>query len=410
MRDPDPITFYNKSFRNLCGPYYRDVEKALTPSKLRIVADENIPALEALFADIGEIKTYPGRHITHSDLVEADVLLVRSITQVTAELVANTPMQFVGTATIGTDHIDEAALKALGIGFSSAPGCNADAVVEYVLSCLLHLAAEQSFSLHEKTIGIIGVGQVGGRLASRLRALGLSPLLSDPPRQKREEGETFVSLDELLASSDIICCHTPLTQTGDDPTWHLLNEQTLQRIRAGSILLNAGRGPVIDQQALLARMKGANDLTLVLDVWEHEPVVLADLAAYVRIATPHIAGYSLDGKIRGTWMLRNALANALGFSPPLPLEHYLPVADARELKLEAQADVLLPVRLLYDPYRDDRALRQTLLLEASEQAIAFDQLRKLYPVRREFSTLTLVVSSPVQATYLESLGFRVALE
>ncbi|WP_237748660.1 DUF3410 domain-containing protein [Nitrincola nitratireducens] len=262
----------------------------------------------------------------------------------------------------------------------------------------------------KKPLALLALVKWAGRLARRLRALGLSPLLSDPPRQRREEEEAFVSLDALLASCDIICCHTPLTQTGEDPTWHLLNEKTLQRIRAGSILLNAGRGPVIDQQALLRRMQAANDLTLVLDVWEHEPLVLPELAAYVRIATPHIAGYSLDGKIRGTWMLRQAVANALGFSPPLPLEHYLPVADARTLALEAQADMLLPVRLLYDPYRDDRALRQTLFLEAAEQAIAFDQLRKLYPVRREFSTLTLVVSSPVQATYLESLGFRVVLE
>ncbi|EXJ09842.1 Erythronate-4-phosphate dehydrogenase [Nitrincola nitratireducens] len=172
MRDPDTITFYNKSSRNLCGPYYRDLEKALTPNTLRIVADENIPALDALFADMGEIKTYPGRHISHADLVEADVLLVRSITQVTSELLANTPVKFVGTATIGTDHIDEAALKALGIGFSSAPGCNADAVVEYVLSCLLHLAAEQSFSLHEKTIGIIGVGQVGRASGASTSCIG----------------------------------------------------------------------------------------------------------------------------------------------------------------------------------------------------------------------------------------------
>lgn len=382
----------------------------MKPAPLKIVADENIPALQTLFAPLGELHTRPGRAICRDDLLDADVLLVRSVTPVNRALLTGTSVRFVGTATIGTDHIDLAALAELGIGFSSAPGCNADAVVEYVLSVLLHLAEEQSFDLGSRSVGIVGVGNVGSRLAARLQALGIRTLLCDPPRQRslpEDEAAGFCSLEQLLSEADIVSLHTPLTYSGEDPTWHLLQAETLARLQPDTILINAGRGPVIDNQALLELAGQRDDLTLVLDVWEHEPAVNLALAARVKIATPHIAGYSLEGKLRGTWMLYQAWCAFAGVEAPLSFEQLLPPAEVAELRLTEKAGLLPPVRMLYDPFRDDRALRASLVASESQQKAAFDQLRKQYPIRREFSALTLRVSADQQPIF-KALGFPVA--
>lgn len=382
----------------------------MKPAPLKIVADENIPALQTLFAPLGELHTRPGRAICRDDLLDADVLLVRSVTPVNRALLTGTSVRFVGTATIGTDHIDLAALAELGIGFSSAPGCNADAVVEYVLSVLLHLAEEQSFDLGSRSVGIVGVGNVGSRLAARLQALGIRTLLCDPPRQRslpEDKAAGFCSLEQLLSEADIVSLHTPLTYSGEDPTWHLLQAETLARLQPDTILINAGRGPVIDNQALLELAGQRDDLTLVLDVWEHEPAVNLALAARVKIATPHIAGYSLEGKLRGTWMLYQAWCAFAGVEAPLSFEQLLPPAEVAELRLTEKAGLLPPVRMLYDPFRDDRALRASLVASESQQKAAFDQLRKQYPIRREFSALTLRVSADQQPIF-KALGFPVA--
>ncbi|MBY4678109.1 4-phosphoerythronate dehydrogenase PdxB [Marinobacterium arenosum] len=372
--------------------------------KLLIVADENMPAVEQMFGHLGTVRRLPGRTLSATQVADADLLLVRSVSRVDGGLLAGSKVRFVGTATIGTDHVDQAWLAGQGIAFSAAPGCNADAVVDYVLSSLSHLAAERGFSLADKTVGIVGVGNVGGRLQARLQALGIKVLLNDPPRAEHEPG--FVSLEQLIAEADILCLHTPLTRGGDYPTHHLFDAERLAQLKPGAILLNAGRGPVIDNRALLARLDARQDLTLVLDVWEHEPVVDRALAAHCAIATPHIAGYSLDGKIRGTYMLYQAWCRSQGRQPEQPLAHYLPPAPVSLLALGEQADTLDPVRLCYDPYRDDRALRQTLHLPPQARAEAFDRLRKQYPVRREFSTLNLRGGDAAQRQWLAGLGFR----
>ena len=377
---------------------------------LKIVADENIPALQTLFAPLGKLHTYPGRAICRDDLLDADILLVRSVTPVNRALLQGISVRFVGTATIGTDHIDQAALAELGIAFSSAPGCNADAVVEYVLSVLLHLADEQRFDLWQRCVGIVGVGNVGSRLAGRLQALGIRTLLCDPPRQRlltASEASQFCSLERLLREADIVSLHTPLTHSGEDATWHLLQAETLAMLQPNTILINAGRGPVIDNEALYALALQRDDLTFVLDVWENEPVVDAALAECVKIATPHIAGYSLEGKLRGTWMLYQAWCEFVGHHHSLSFEQLLPAAEVSEISLTERAGLLPPVRLLYDPYRDDRALRASLHLAKQQQAATFDQLRKQYPVRREFSALTLRLPVDRQPIF-SALGFPVA--
>lgn len=384
-------------------------DRNLKTADLTIVADENIPALESLFGDLGRLVRCPGRTLSSEALQEADILLVRSVTRVDQALLAGTPVRFVGTATIGTDHVDLPWLAEQGIGFSSAPGSNADSVVEYVLSSLLHLAAERSFDLFDQVVGIVGVGNVGGRLQRRLEAMGIRVMLCDPPRAHQEGGDRFVDLTTLLAQADIVSLHTPLVTSGPWPSHHLLNEETLGLLKPDAILLNTGRGAVIDNQALLRLKAQRPDMTLVLDVWEGEPVIDPRLAAQCAIATPHIAGYALDGKIRGSWMLYRALCEFLGRRSDIALEQALPAAAVSELRLAPGADLLTSARLVYDPFRDDRALRATLALPTEQRGAAFDQLRRTYPVRREFATLNVSAAGELQPK-LAALGFATDTE
>lgn len=372
---------------------------------LNILADENIPALEPLFGRFGSITRLPGRNMQAADLADADLLLVRSITQVNEALLEQSPVRFVGTATIGTDHIDQDYLQQRGIAFSSAPGCNADAVAEYVISTLLLVAREQAFNLQTKTVGIVGVGNVGSRLQHRLERLGIRLLLNDPPRQKRGEAG-FSELNQLLAEADIICLHTPLTREGEDATRHLLNKINLPLIKQGAILLNAGRGPVIDNQDLLEWHQQREDVTLLLDVWEDEPRVDAELAARVRIGTPHIAGYSYDGKIRGTWMLYQAFCESQGITADISFTELLPGDIAPQLSLKGDETLTDIVHQIYQPEADDQRFRDSLM-DTAMQPQNFDLLRKQYPVRREFAAAILTGASPGSELkqQLEAVGF-----
>ncbi len=375
-------------------------------SGLNIVADENIPALARLFGHLGQIYTLPGRTIQNSDLQQADLLLVRSVTRVDQQLLENTPVRFVGTATIGTDHIDTDWLKAHQIGFSSAPGCNADAVAEYVISNLLLVAAEQGFKLTERVVGIVGVGNVGRRLQQRLAQLGVKLLLNDPPRAETGD-DGFIDLAALLEQADIICLHTPLTTRGSHPSYHLLNQQNLPLLKPGAVLLNAGRGPVIDNAALLAWHQQRSDVTLLLDVWEDEPVVDSHLAQRVRIGTPHIAGYSLDGKIRGTWMLYRAFCLQQGLTPEIELADCLADAGpAPEIVLSGSETLTDVVHAIYQPEADFQRFMASLA-DADRQPQAFDLLRKNYPVRREFVAATLSGQNPSAelSQQLQAVGF-----
>lgn len=375
---------------------------------MKIIADENMPLVEEIFSDIGEVHRVAGRSMCAADLIDAELLLVRSVTAVNEALLSGSQVKFVGTATIGTDHVDLAYLQQRGIGFSSAPGCNADAVVDYVLSTVFHLADQQGFDPLKRTYGVVGVGNVGGRLAARLQAMGCRVLLNDPPRAAAGDAG-FVDLDQLLADADVICLHTPLTRDGMAPSYHLFTESRLSGLREGAVLINAGRGPVIDNAALQQVMAERQDLTIALDVWEHEPVVDSALAARVAIASPHIAGYSHDGKIRGTYMLYEAYCRYAGVVPARRLNDFLPPPAVRRVEVGADVTPLELMRMRYDPYRDDRALRATLHLEVPERAQAFDRLRKHYPQRREFSSLTVSGDlSSGQRRILAAIGFNVA--
>jgi erythronate-4-phosphate dehydrogenase len=377
---------------------------------MKIVVDENMPHALELFAEFGEVIPLSGRHMQAADLQDADVLLVRSVTRVDAALLATSPrLGFVGTATIGTDHVDKALLAERDIPFFSAPGCNKYSVGDYVLSALLVLAERHELTLREMSLAVIGAGNTGECVAGKAEALGMRVLRCDPPRARAAaqagEAGAFVDYQSALGA-DIVSFHVPITCEGPDATFHLLDEQVIAARPAGQILINASRGEVWDNQALLARQQGLGPLRLVMDVWEGEPEPLRALVPHTEIATPHIAGYSLEGKARGTWMLYQALCQQLGRTPRQDLQSLLPVPEVRALTPGQPTDQALIkqlVHLIYDVRRDDARFRNRIEVPGS-----FDEQRKHYPERRELSSLQ--VCGQFAGDTLARLGFGIQAE
>lgn len=374
-----------------------------------IVADENIPLLDAFFAGFGEIRRVPGRSIDRATVEQADVLLVRSVTNVNRALLEGSKVRFVGTCTIGTDHLDLDYFNEAGITWSSAPGCNARGVVDYVLGSLMTLAEIEGVDLPQRTYGVIGAGEVGGRLIKVLKGLGWNVKVCDPPRQAAEGGD-YVSLEQIIEQCDVISLHTPLTRTGEGATWHLFDEQRLQQLQPGTWLINAARGPVVDNAALRNVLLEREDLQAVLDVWEAEPEVDVALAELCVLATPHIAGYSLDGKQRGTAQIYQAYCEFIVQPPSIQLSDLLPAPWLSEVTLHADSDPAWALAMLcrgvYDPRRDDADFRRSLVGNVGEQRAAFDVLRKQYPVRREIEGLKVRIDggSPQLQQIVAALG------
>jgi len=366
---------------------------------MHILADENIPLVEAFFAEHGKIRRMHGRTINRAALGESEVLLVRSVTRVDRELLEGSRVRFVGTCTIGTDHLDLDYFEEAGISWASAPGCNARGVVDYVLGSLLALAEGEGVELADRRYGVVGAGQVGGRLVEVLRGLGWNVRVCDPPRQAREAGE-FVGLDEIIEECDVISLHTPLTLDGENATFHLLDQTRLERLRPGSWLINASRGAVVDNAALREQLAQRPDLQAVLDVWEGEPQVDVGLAELCWIATPHIAGYSLDGKLRGTAQIYQAFCASRGLEPMVDLAELMPETPLRGLSFTASAmpaEALATIcRAVYDPRRDDAAFRRSLNGDEDQRRGGFDQLRKQYPPRREIDGLEIDAAGQAQ--------------
>lgn len=374
---------------------------------MRLLVDENMPLVPEFFGGFGEIIRLPGRHISRVDMQHADALLVRSVTRVDRALLEGTPVRFVGTATIGTDHIDRPALAALGISLASAPGCNARAVGEYVATVLAILADEQGWQPEQRTLGVVGLGNTGRqviRLARALgfRVLGCDPLVTWPEVEQR-------SFAELLVEADIFSLHVPLTRNGPHPTHHLVAATELAALRPGSILVNSSRGAVVSNAALLdALMSRPGELTAVLDVWEGEPALTPALLERVRFGTPHVAGYSQEGKWQGTALIYRAFCDFF----QLPAVHEL--TDLRPAELPAVLTIAAGTSLSQvrrevlqqacPVIGDDAALRATLF--AADPATAFDALRKNHPPRREFTAHRVVLppDHPAHAL-LKALGF-----
>ena len=369
---------------------------------MQIFADENMPLVQQFFADLGDVTLFNGRNVTASQLQQADILLVRSVTQVNADLLAlNTKLRFVGTATIGTDHIDQHYLAQRNIPFSSAPGCNAQSVTEYVLSSLWCLAQKYQWDLSKKTLGIVGVGNIGSRLARALQALNIKVLLCDPWLAEQQPGFAHTAFSQLCQQADIISFHTPLTSTGRWPTRHLLNADTLTQLKPDCAIINAARGAIVDNAALLSDLQAAvQRRAVVLDVWEHEPDIMTALLPYVDIATAHIAGHSVEGKARGTEMLYQRCCELLNIIPSKQLNLLLAQPVMQKVQISSNfglPDVQNLARLLYDVRRDDAIFRHNLPI------YGFDWIRKNYPARREFSSLH--IESTAADGALLQLGF-----
>lgn len=381
-----------------------------------IVADENIPLLDSFFDEIGDIRRVSGRHMSPADVADADILLVRSVTRVDASLLEGSRVKFVGTATIGTDHVDLEWLANNRITFASAPGCNANSVVEYVISVLSLYAERLDLKdWSDLTVGIVGAGNVGGALWRVLERLGVETRVSDPVREAREDEESeYHSLDEVLAC-DLVTLHTPLTRDGDHPTYHLINRARLENLKAHQLLINTSRGEVVDEEALLARLDAADAPTVVLDVWDREPAINQALVDRVWLATPHIAGYSLEGKVQGTEMIYQALCRFLGLPSRKQAGQFLPepplskLAFTRAVQAGDAADVA--IRACYDPRRDDARLRRGMATSPEQRGKVFDRLRRDYPVRREFSSVKIQLKGTSRSLQdqFRILGFKLKL-
>jgi erythronate-4-phosphate dehydrogenase len=363
-----------------------------------ILADENIPFAREAFGTLGEVRLAHGRRIAHADLADVDLLVVRSITRVDAALVAGTPVRFVGTATSGADHVDAGELERLGIACYAALGCNANAVAEYMAAAWLTLAKIRGETLAGRRVGVVGVGHVGSLVVKMARALGMEPVLNDPPKARETGSAAYRPLHDLY-ECDILTCHTPLTFDGPDPTYRLIEEHFFSRVRHGAWFCSAGRGEVVHEAALHRALDEGRLDAVVLDVWDHEPEIDGRLLARVDIGTPHVAGYSLEGKLNGTAMVYRAACAFLGVEPAWDPESAvpprgpgLPIAGFGEgeaafarLDRGGVAELAGLVAAAYPILRDDEALRKTVGMSAAERGKAFDLLRKTYPVRREFS-------------------------
>jgi Phosphoglycerate dehydrogenase and related dehydrogenases len=374
---------------------------------MKIVCDNKIPFLRGVLEPYAEVVYLPGRETTPEVVRDADAVITRTRTKCDAALLEGSSVKVIATATIGYDHIDTAWCEEHGIVWRNAPGCNSWSVKQYIATVLCTLARRHGLELAGMTLGVVGVGNVGSKVAEAAALLGMRVLLCDPPRARREGGKAFVSLDEIIAGCDIITLHVPLSREGEDATWHLFDAARLASLRPGQFLINSSRGPVVDNAALKAALQQKRLRGAVLDVWEGEPEPDRELMDLLDIATPHIAGYSADGKANGTMASVRAVASVLGLpltqwrpeeipAPPQPLRFRLEAAGKSRQQVLSEA--LLHT---YDPLADDRALRA--------DPASFEQLRGDYPVRREPTAFTLDLQdgTPELAETLSAIGFTV---
>lgn len=380
---------------------------------MRIVADANIPFVRECFSSVGEVRVLNGREITPEVVAEADALLVRSVTAVNESLLAGSKVRFVGTATIGFDHVDVSYLHRSGIGFSSAPGSNANSAAEYVIAGLLEVARRRKVVLEGKSIGVIGVGNVGGRVARKCEGLGMRVVRNDPPLQRQTKDPQYVPL-EMLYDCDFITIHTPLTRGGINKTFHLADAGFFARLKRGVVFLNASRGAVVETQALKAAIRAGRLGAVVLDVWEGEPNIDVELLDMVDLATPHIAGYSFDGKVAGMIMIYRSLCGHFGLTPKFDVKDFLPVSEIPRLEVgtDGESDEELLARIverIYSIAKDDRNTRQIAAQPPEGRGGFFDALRKNYPVRREFQNTTVLLDKFREslARKLRGIGFGV---
>ena len=374
---------------------------------MKIIIDNKIPFIKGVLEPYSEVVYKAGAQTTAEDVADADAIITRTRTICNEALLKGSAVKAIATATIGYDHIDTAWCESNGIAWSNAPGCNSWSVKQYISSVLAVLAQKHGLDLSSLTLGVVGVGNVGSKVADAGKALGMRVLLNDPPRARKEGDDKFVSLDTIVAESDIITVHVPLQREGEDATWHLFDAEMIAELRPDQILINSSRGPVVDNKALKAALKARSIKAAVLDVWEGEPDLDPELVNLLDISTPHIAGYSADGKANGTSMSVQYISRQLG----LPLTDWkaqnVPAPEqALDFELDAagktaQEALCEAILHTYDVREDSDALRADLA--------AFEKLRGDYMIRREPSAFTVTLrNAPASlASRLELLGFEV---
>lgn len=380
---------------------------------LKIIADTNIPYVKECFSSLGEVVLAEGREISADLVRDADVVLVRSVTKVNRELLETNSVKFVGTTTIGVDHIDHDYLESRGIGFASAPGSNANSVAEYVAAAILEVGAKKAIELEGASIGIIGVGNVGSRVESKARALGMEVVLNDPPL-KRQTGEAKYRGIEEVYRCDFVTMHVPLTYEGIDKTYHMAGGEFFSKLKRGNVFINSSRGGVVETGCLKEAIGAGGLAGCVLDVWEDEPGIDEGLLRTVDIGTAHIAGYSFDGKVGGMMMIYDSVCDYFGLAKKFTAESFLPPAEVEVLELECggKSDEMIlreAVGGVYDIMADDAGLRSVIGTEEQNRCAIFDGFRKNYRVRREFGNMEIILKggSDSLREKLAGLGFRV---
>jgi len=373
---------------------------------MKIVVDDKIPFLPGTLEPYAEVVYLPGKQISNESLKDADALLIRTRTKCTENLLKGTNVRFIGSATIGFDHIDIQYCDRHGIRWTNAPGCNSSSVHQYIASALLKFSKDNMFSLKGKTIGILGVGNVGSKIEKLARALGMNVLLNDPPRARKEGNNNFVDFSRILSESDIVTVHVPLNIVGEDKTYHLFNEESFKKMKKGTWFFNSSRGEVADTASLKKMLSSGRLGGAIVDVWENEPDIDTGLMAKAFIATPHIAGYSTDGKANGTSMVIKSLCEFFD----LPLKNWypdnVPEPSSPEIIIDGQGksdeDIISEaVHHSYNIAEDDHNLRH--------MPSDFERLRGDYPLRREFRSYIVELRncSRESKRIIKELGFRV---
>ncbi len=375
--------------------------------KLKIIADDKIPFLEGILEPLTDISYLPPSQITKEAVKDADALFVRTRTICNSELLEKSKVKFIATATIGFDHIDAVYCEAKGINWINAPGCNSSSVQQYVASALLTLAKQKNIQLDSKTIGIVGVGNVGAKIERIAKIFGMKILLNDPPRERNEGNGKFVSLDYLVDKSDIITFHVPLNMNGIDKTFHLADEIFFEKFNKSKIIINTSRGEIVETNTLKKAVKNNKVVACVLDVWESEPNIDNELLKFVDIATPHIAGYSVEGKANGTAICVNGLNEFfdLGLEPNWYPKGLPSPGRSNKINVDCngkskQEVIRECITSTYNIVEDDKQLKKSVE--------DFEKRRAEYPVRREFNYYYVHLTNADEVIFsaIGELGFN----
>lgn len=370
---------------------------------MKIVADENIPYLKGFAEKYGEVTYLAGADFSKESISDADALIVRTVTHFGEEVLKGSSVKLICSATIGYDHIDTKYCDDNNVKWTNAPGCNSSSVQQYIVSALILLSRKYNFDLQSKTIAIVGVGNVGSKVAKACQTLGMRVLLNDPPRADKERRGGFVDLDQIKKEADIITFHTPLTKEGAYKTYHLADEQFFDELSKSPIIINSARGGIVDTVAIKSAISSNKIKGAVIDCWEKEPSIDGEYMNLVDIATPHIAGYSADGKSNATRMSLESLTNFFKLDRSelkniKPLDAPNPIIDLDEFK-GSDNRVYDAILRTYNPMDDFARLKSDIT--------KFKQLRNEYPLRREYPAFIVRNATGVEATLLKELGFGI---